>query len=403
MPAAGTPTSARKPSSVENISTVLGAGCSESPVVIDGLSLLPDHLDTLGIRRPLLVLSEDAVSTDRTRELVNKALARVQHAVFTGFTPNPTIEECTAAASAASAHEADGIIAIGGGTAIDIGKLAAIGANDPSRLTPGRISDESTSRAALPIVAVPTTSGTGAEATHFAAVYIDGIKKSVASPELLPGLAVLETSFQLTMPRSLAAVTGLDALCQSLESAWAVEGGDRSRSLALRAGRLIANSLQRSVLGGDPADRRQMMVGSHLAGRAINLSKTTLSHALSYRLTQRYGTPHGHAVALTLGAVARANALVSESDCADPSGPDEVTSRVRTALSLINATPETAIEKIRELLVSLHLSPTLAGVGVPKADLHELASAVDPVRMSNNPRQLDHAGLVDILERSWDE
>jgi len=387
----------------EHLAPWLQDGTTNEPPVIDSIELLPDRLDSLGIRRPLVVLSREAAGTDAQRQRLGVALSTVHDEEFDRFTPNPTVEECVAAAAVARAHEADAIIALGGGTAIDIGKMAALGAADPTGLESVIRSCEPARWDVLPIIAVPTTSGTGAEATHFAAVYADGVKRSVSDPHLLPRLAVLDESYHLTMPRGLAAVTGLDALCQSLESIWAVGGTERSRGLAVAGGGLVADGLVRSVLEGDSLARRRVMIGSHLVGRAINTSKTTLSHALSYMITQVYDVPHGHAVALTLGAVAEANALVSETDCLDPGGASEVLGRVNAALDILGATPSTAVHVVRSLLTRLYLPSTLSSVGVTQEDLPGLAWAVDPVRLSNNPRRLDHTELIEILERSWVE
>lgn len=356
-----------------------------------GLDSLGELLGIIGATRPMLVLSRDAVVASGLRSDLQSALSSCATVCFDEFTPNPTSEECVRAAYAAAAHGADAVIGIGGGTAMDIAKIAALGASEPSRLDAVLRDDAPFPERVAPIVAVPTTSGTGAEATHFAAVYIDGMKRSIASASLRPRGAVLDARFHRVMPAKLAAVTGLDALCQALESIWAAGATDLSRGYAHQAADLASGSIVASVRDGNPTARERMLIGSHLSGHAINISKTTLAHALSYMLTQRFGIPHGHAVALLIGATAQMNAAHGAVDLVDD------------AVAHLGCDAEGVLQKMRTLLMRLELAPTLADAGVPRGDLDRIARSVDPVRMSNNPVALDHGALVELLSRAWRE
>ena len=367
-----------------------GLGLDSGSYSIDGdLAMLGRRLEEAGVSRPMVVCSRDAVVESGLLKELQHGLSRVDSVSFDDFTPNPTLEECVRAARVAAAHRADAVVGLGGGSAMDIAKLAALGLGDPEAHERVIRGAASVPDRLVPIFAVPTTSGTGAEATHFAAVYVEGLKRSVSGAALRPRGAILELRFHLVMPGPLAAVTGLDAMCQALESVWAVGATESSRRLAAHAAAMAVASIVASARRGDVRARRDMMIASHLAGHAIDISKTTLAHALSYVLTQRYRIPHGHAVALLLGAVAEANAARGAGE------------RVGEALAHFECDATQIVSRMRSLLSRLGLSPTLADAGITRADLPRIARSVDPVRMLNNPAVFDEEALVDLLRRAW--
>jgi alcohol dehydrogenase class IV len=359
---------------------------------------IPELLETLSASRVLLVLDRAAVHAAGITSALEQLLAHVKYCEFDRFSPNPKSEQALEAAHAASNFGVEAVIAIGGGSCMDVAKVAAMAARTPlhaEALSKG----ESTSVAdPIPLIAVPTTSGTGSEATHFAAVYNAGRKVSIAHPRIRPWGVVLDAALHIAMPARLAAICGLDALGQAIESLWAVGSTSPSREYALLGGKLIADNISQSVTHASPHAREQMMIGAHLAGQAINISKTTASHALSYELTQRFGVPHGLGVALTLGHVAAANDMVTNSTCADPRGVDHVKLQVTLGAQLLNATPQQMPNVIETLLQNLGLPSTLQKTGVPAEALPSLALAVDPLRLSNNPRTMTTPELESLLQ-----
>ncbi len=376
------------------------AGTATGPEVFWSLDDLRASLASLKIRRPLVVLSREALAASGLALAARAPFAGVDALEFFEFSPNPKAEEAAHAARLAAQHGADGVVAIGGGSCADVAKVAALAARTPGLIDALARGERPGDADPLPLIVAPTTSGTGSEATHFAAIYVGARKVSVAHPRLRPVVAILDARLHIAMPRALAAVTGLDALGQALESMWAVGSTDDSFRLATLAARLIAPSLVRSVRTAHPDDRARMMLGAHLAGRAINISKTTAAHALSYQFTQRFGLPHGHAVALTLGHLARANADVTPSDCNDPRGVDHVRSRVHHAAACLSAAPADMPAVVRQLLADLGLPATLGEAGVPAGALSALAADADPVRFGNNPRRLTPAQTADLLREA---
>ena len=368
--------------------------------VIFELDRLEGWLSEAGLRRVLLVFDRGAVTAAGVD--VARIFGSLDVTPFENFTPNPTSQQAENAARLAIQRRADVVVGLGGGSCGDVAKVAAIAAAAPDKvraITRGRTAS---GIQPLPLALIPTTSGTGCEATHFAVIYVDGRKVSVGHPEARPAVCVLDERLHHAMPEAIAAATGLDALCQACESTWAVGATDESLRYAEAAGPLLAHALRPSVMDRSRDARRAMLLGSHLAGRAINISKTTASHAMSYQLTQRFGIAHGHAVALTLGHIASVSARVSEEDALLQGGARVVRDRVTRAAGYLGATPAEMGACVAELLADLGLARSLRDAGVPREALREIATRVDPVRLGNNPARLSEDTIVTVLERAWD-
>ena len=369
----------------------------------DTLGSLGAMLDRMKLKRVLLVVDRGAVSACNLAAELRAQMGDRCVGEFDGFEPNPTSDQAAAAARAMLSTNAQGVIAIGGGSCMDVGKVAALaaatGADRLVATCEGAAAGEINS---LPVIAIPTTSGTGSEATHFAVIYVRGRKVSVAHPSMRPAGVILDFSLHAKMPARLAAATGLDALCQSLESMWAVGSTDESLEYAKLGGALVGAHLVESVQTGSDRSREAMMWGAHAAGMAINISKTTAPHALSYQLTSRFGVPHGIAAALSLGYIGRENGAVTKDDCCDPRGTEWVRSRVSEAAATLSATCEQFPAAVGELLREVGVPSSLRAAGIDRSSISSLASHVDPVRLSNNPRRLTSERLAVVLDEAWD-
>ncbi|MEG1564611.1 MAG: iron-containing alcohol dehydrogenase, partial [Bacteroides sp.] len=149
------------------------------------------------------------------------------------------------------------------------------------------------------LIALPTTAGTGSEATHFAVIYKNKIKYSVAHKDILPNIAVVAAEFTYNNTKYLTACTGFDALSQAIEAYWNVNATKESDEYAIKAIKLLWQNLPLVVNTPNKHIRDQVSIGAYWAGRAINITMTTAPHAFSYPFTTYYHYPHGHAVALT--------------------------------------------------------------------------------------------------------
>lgn len=312
---------------------------------------------------------------------------------------NPKSHEIDAGVAAFRERQADLIIAIGGGSAIDTAKL--IRACDVPHVPAAQViaGAVEVGSSGPPLLAIPTTAGTGSETTHFSAVYVDRTKHSLADPSMHPNFAILDERFLRSMPVGVTRSTALDATCQAIESMWSIRATDRSRRFARRALRLAWEALPRCLSHPTDRSRRAMLVAAHLAGRAIDQTQTTACHALSYALTAHYGLAHGEAVALMLAPVWEFNANVSDADAADRRGAHHVRTVMRETAALIGAgSVEAAPAVIRRRLRDLRAPVTLAEAGLPGASAVELiARSVDAVRVGNNPRRLQPAQVPAVL------
>lgn len=202
---------------------------------------------------------------------------------WTDFTSNPKREEVDLGVKKLNNFNPHLIIAIGGGSVIDMAKLIRFYSDNQF----------------VPLLAIPTTSGTGAESTKFAVCYEHGVKTSVCDESILPNYVYLDSNLTLLNSGYLTACTGFDALAQAIEAYWNINSTEESDSLAKEAIPLLFQNLVDDS-GKDEIQRRaELMEGANLAGQAINITRTTAPHAMSYTLTSKFGYPHGHAVALT--------------------------------------------------------------------------------------------------------
>ena len=334
--------------------------------------------------------------------VLDSVLADKRVVRFCDFTPNPQLRDVENGVSIFRESDCDLMIAVGGGSVLDIAKLINIcAASETARAS---CADLITKRAQptatrVPLIAVPTTAGTGAESTHFSTVYIGDAKYSMAHPSMLPQVVILDPTLTASLPAAVTAATGIDALAQALESFWSVGATAESRGHALAALPLVTGNLELAVNHPSERAREMMLRGANLAGQAINISKTTAPHALSYAFTARYGIPHGHAVGLTLGAMFEYNACATAETTIDPRGLNHVHSSMeQLAKSLGVAVPSQGRARLGELMNAIGLTTSLSTLGVPRADLESIARSVNLERLANNPRSMSTDDVGSILE-----
>jgi len=349
--------------------------------------------------RLLLVVDQAAYDASGAKSALEPLFQRIKTSRFTGFRPNPKLEDVQRGIAQYRESKPDFIVALGGGTAIDLAKLIGGFA-----VQPGTAEELATGGAAIkvtgkPTMAIPTTAGTGSEATHFAVVYVQGKKYSVAHSALLPAYAVVDPKLTMSLPSQITAATGLDAFCQAVESIWAVGATDESIGYATKAARLAFDNLATATHEPTFRGREAMCRASHLAGKAINITKTTAPHALSYALTSRYGVPHGAAVALTLAPMLAFNSKVTDEDCVDPRGATAVRERMQQILVALKASSVSeACDLIGGLVSQINCPVTLDAVGVTTfGELVEVVDSVNAERLSNNPRRVERKQLLDVL------
>lgn len=358
---------------------------------VGSLASLRDLLRELTPRKILIVAGETSFGASGASERLAPVLAAYEVEMFNSFSSNPSLPDIKRCIESIHRFQPDCVVAIGGGSALDVAKAAnvlAVQTENPESYVLGKNTIGSSGK---PLIAIPTTAGTGSEATHFAVVYIDTSKYSLAHASMLPYAAIVDASLTASTPPHVAASAGMDALAQAVESMWSKQSTEESKAYAKDAIPLLIAHLVRAVKG-DTASREAVARAAHLAGKAINISKTTASHAMSYPMTAHFRVSHGHAVALTLSQVLQFNAQVTESDCIDPRGAAYVRTTIEEVRTLLGG------EKvIGEIMEALGLKKTLSELGVDERHLPTLLAGISEERMGNNPRRLTRNDAETIL------
>jgi len=318
---------------------------------------IKDVLFATGAKKPMIICAERSNST-----------VPVANAVyFNGYTPNPKHEEALRGIELFEREKCDFLISIDGGSAIDTAKCINI-LNNRNELT---LRESKRCRH----LAVPTTAGTGSEATHFAVLYKDGEKYSIAHKDIIPEYVILDPSFLETLPQYYKKSAMLDALSQSIESLWANGATEESKEYALESIRLIEENKENYLNAKDEDSALNILKAAHLSGMAINIGKTTAAHAMSYGLTERFGLAHGHAVALCLVPVW---AHLLRNDAAP-----EILSKEK-------------LKEFVELFARLELNFIISSDEDVTKVASELVTSVNTERLSNHPMIISKSELMEM-------
>ena len=326
----------------------------------DIVSTLRNLLESTHARHLFIVHGKASYTACGAADVMNEACKGLRVTEYVDFSVNPKDEEALTGVQLLLETKPDVMIAIGGGSAMDMSKLIRHYAAERGYV--------------VPLWAIPTTAGTGAEATHFAVVYKDGVKNSVEADDILPDIAILYAPFTYDNNAYLTACTGFDALAQAIEAYWNPKATDESRQYSIRAIDMIYQQLPKCIAHPEQTDLRdKIQQGAYWAGRAINITKTTAPHAFSYVFTSKYGYPHGHAVALTFPFFMQLNGT-------------------QDLFELLGMYAENVIQQMESYICSLGLSLQLPEM----VDVSSALQAVNMQRLSNNPVEVTPKITADL-------
>lgn len=349
-------------------------------------------------KRIFLVTGRKSYVKSGAKKMFSEVLSSYRIIHFSDFDLNPKLEDVEQGIKIFRKNRCDIIVAIGGGSVIDIAKLINIFSAQNGTPIDYISGKKDIMKNAKPMIAIPTTAGTGSEATHFAVVYVKGKKYSVAHESIFPSKAIIVPKLTMSMSPRLMAESGMDALCQAIESYWSVNATDESKRFAKNAISLTLNNLIRSVKNPTLKSRGEMARAAYLAGHAINITKTTAPHAISYFLTSNFGISHGHAVALTLGSMFSYNSQVKNKDVIDKRGQKYVRDTIKQLEHLFGVSnPDAVSRKIKNIMKQIGLETSLYKLGISRSDINDVVKSVNIERLKNNPRKLDKSSLKKIL------
>ena len=305
--------------------------------------------------------------------------------IFSEVEANPQLSGAVQAARLARETDAEAILGIGGGSVIDTAKFAAAVAADPDSAEAMYRGEKPFSETALPVIAVPTTAGTGSEVTQVSVISHGAEKRTMNRPCFMPKAAVVDPELTLTAPPYTTMITGLDAMAHALEGYWSVHHQPIPDLMAVEAVRLILKYLERAWRNGEDLKAREALAqASLLGGLSFAVPKTAACHACSYPLSEDCHLPHGEACAFTLDSFVRINA-------------DERLEELCRRVGLSGC--EELAEKIAAFKQMAGLKTRLAELG-EGADPAQLArkAAVHPL-MQNNPVPMDEAALKAMFKK----
>lgn len=367
------------------------------------LAVLGDAVHRLGATRILLVTDPGMLATgivDRARAALR--IAGIEAEVFDRVEADPPEHVVLAAAEAATAFDADCIVGLGGGSSLDVAKLASVLALGEEKLKD--IYGVGKARGPrLPLILVPTTSGTGSEVTPVAIVTTGASEKmGVSSPVILPDVALLDPELTLGLPAHVTAATGIDAMVHAIEAFTSVNPNNNplSQNLARQALSLMGPALLKVI--NEPSDidaRSDMLLGSMLAGQAFANSPVGAVHALAYPLGGHFHIPHGLSNALVLPHVLRFNAKK------DPRPYAELAPYLFPDLAALEgqARAEEFCARLARLSADCGLQQTLRELKIPEDFLPRMASdAMNQQRLLvNNVREVSEADALAIYRAAY--
>lgn len=309
----------------------------------------------------------------------------IPYVTFTGFTSNPQYDEVCCGVETYRDKGCDAIVAVGGGSAMDVAKCIKLYAPMSDNVC---YLEQPYMDSGIPLIVVPTTAGTGSESTRFAVIYHHGEKQSVHHDSILPNYALMDPAVLYTLPEYQKKCTLMDALGQAIESYWSVAATVESRRLAGQAMRSIVTHWRAYIFDGDAESALEIFRASNLAGQAIHITTTTAPHAMSYKLTTMYGLPHGHSVALCLPRVWEY--MLTCADAALQRTLDDIAK----ALGVDRSVDAVALLDAMLAEMGLH-RPTARSV----EDIAALAAGVNVERLGNHPVPLSTHVLRQLYER----
>lgn len=308
---------------------------------------------------------------------------------FSDFKPNPLYESVVKGIEVFRTESCDSIMAIGGGSAMDVAKCIKLYSNLPGDGDNGSWLKENLIPNDIPFLAMPTTAGTGSEATRYAVIYYGGAKQSVTSESFIPGTVLMDPNALKTLPTYQKKSTMCDALCHAIESFWSVNSTDESKKYSKAAIEGVLSNMD-GYLNNSEEGNKGMLLAAHRAGQAINITQTTAGHAMCYKVTSLFGCAHGHA-AILCDRILFPWMLKNTDKCIDPRGEEYLKNTFNEIASAMGCdTPGKAADNFMEIFEKLDFEIPVA----TPAQYEELKTSVNPVRLKNHPIEL----TVEIID-----
>ena len=365
---------------------------------------LAGEIQKRGFKKVFLVSDKSLVEagvTAKVEEVLNKA--NIPYVLYDEIKPNPTIKNVTDGVEACKKAEADLIVAVGGGSSIDTAKGISIVMTNPERSDIKSLNGASnTVNRGMPLIALPTTAGTAAEVTiNYVITDEDAeIKMVCVDPNDIPILAIIDSELMASMPKGLAAATGMDALTHAVEGYITKAHNEMSDMFHMKAIKMIFKYLPAAVNEKDPEAVEMMGLAQYIAGMGFSNVGLGIVHSMAHQLGAVYDTPHGIANAMLLPTVMRFN------------GEDSATAQRFREILINIGRPDaehlndqdvinTVVWMISELSKAVGITTTIKDYGAKEEDFEMLAEKAmnDPCK-PGNPRDVSKEDFIELYRRA---
>ncbi len=341
-------------------------------------------------KKKVLLVCDDSI---RFLSQLNDKLKTIEVSMvyFSDFQSNPLYESVVEGVKVFRKEECDAIFAVGGGSAIDVAKCIKLYLFNEGNGIDGSWLIEKQVTNSIPFLAMPTTAGTGSEATRFAVIYYNGVKQSITSDDFIPDTVLMDPSVLKTLPLYQKKATMCDALCHAIESYWSVNSTDESKKYSRLAIKGVLDNMQGYISNTDEGNAG-MLYAAHVAGKAINITQTTAGHAMCYKITSLFKCSHGHA-AILCNRVLFPWMIKNIDKCIDPRGESYlkgVLDEIGVALGGSDAL--SGADKLVNIFENLNFEIPMA----TKNQYDELVNSVNPDRLKNHPIELNDETITNL-------
>ncbi len=362
---------------------------------------LPDVLNRMGLKKALVCTDKGLIkvgTAQKVTEVLDKA--NFPYEIYSEIKPNPTVTNVKQGVEAFAAAKADCLIAIGGGSSMDTAKGIGIVSNNPEFSDVVSLEGTApTKRKSVPIIALPTTAGTGAEVT-INYVIIDEVRQAkmvCVDPNDIPAVAIVDPELMYTLPRGLTAATGMDALTHAIEGYITKGAWVMSDMYELQAIKMIAENLPLAVEEPtNPVGREGMALAQYIAAQAFSNVGLGLVHGMAHPMGSLHDIPHGVANALLLPTIMEFNMPM----CIEKYGVIAKTMGVDTTGMSPETAAQAAVDAVKALSLRVGIPQTLTELGIKEEDIPALAKqAIADVCTPGNPRDVTEEEIITLYKK----
>lgn len=362
---------------------------------------LPAEMNRLGAQKALVVTDKDLIKfgvADKVLDVLREA--GIPFEVFSEIKPNPTVSNVKAGVKAFAASGADMLVAIGGGSSMDVAKAIGIITNNPEFADVVSLEGvANTKKKSVPIIALPTTAGTAAEVTinYVITDEVNQKKMVCVDPNDIPAVALVDAELMYTLPKSLTAATGMDALTHAIEGLITKGAWEMSDMFEIKAIEMINRYLETAVNEPTNAEARNgMAVAQYIAGMAFSNVGLGLVHGMAHPLGAIFDIPHGVANAMLLPTVMAFNAPAALEKYTDIAKAMNV---YQPGMNQTEAA-EAAVTAVRELALRVGIPQHLSELGIQESDLERLSqAALADVCTPGNPREVTQEAIYELYKQ----